>query len=87
MLINMLNLPNFKILDMKESEYDYRFLVESTALSPSHCPKCGPLQTYINMVRNNSYFSTCQCTQNVSVSMSIANDINVGIVMKHFLKI
>src|SRR5690625_4593738 len=41
MLINMLNLPNFKIPDMKESEYDYRFLVESTALSPSHCPKCG----------------------------------------------
>jgi len=37
----MLNLPNFKILDMKESEYDYRFLVESTALSPSHCPKCA----------------------------------------------
>ena len=37
----MLNLPNFKIPDMKESEYDYRFLVESTALSPSHCPKCA----------------------------------------------
>src|SRR5699024_5700450 len=43
MLINMLNLPNFRILDMKESEYDYRFLVESTALSPSHCPKCGTI--------------------------------------------
>ena len=28
----MLNLPNLKILDMKESEYDYRFLVESTTL-------------------------------------------------------
>lgn len=41
MLVNMLNLPNFKILDMTESEYDYRFLVESTTLSPSHCPKCG----------------------------------------------
>jgi len=41
MTTNMLNLPNIKILDMKESEYDYRFLVESTALSPSHCPKCG----------------------------------------------
>ncbi|MEI3598101.1 MULTISPECIES: transposase family protein [unclassified Oceanobacillus] len=37
----MINLPNFKILDMKESAHDYRFLVESTALSPSHCPKCG----------------------------------------------
>ena len=41
MTTNMLNLPNIKILDMKESEHDYRFLVESTTLSPSHCPKCG----------------------------------------------
>lgn len=41
MEINMINLPNFKILDMNESEDDYRFLVESTVLSPSHCPKCG----------------------------------------------
>lgn len=41
MLTNMINLPNFKILDMKESEYNYRFLVESIALSPSHCSKCG----------------------------------------------
>lgn len=41
MLTNMINLPNFKILDMKESEHDYRFLVESTALYPSHCSKCG----------------------------------------------
>lgn len=29
----MLNLPNFKILDMKENEYDDRLLVETTALS------------------------------------------------------
>lgn len=36
----MINLPNLKILDMKESEYDYRFLVESTTPSPSHYPKC-----------------------------------------------
>lgn len=41
MLTNMINLSNFKILDMKESEYDYRFLVESTTISPSYCPKCG----------------------------------------------
>src|SRR5690625_3641464 len=41
MRTNMLNLSNFKIIDMNESEYDYRFLVESTALYPSHCPKCG----------------------------------------------
>ncbi len=37
----MINLPNLKILDMKEMEYDYRFLVESSIPSPSHCPKCG----------------------------------------------
>lgn len=43
MLTNMINLPNLKILDMKESEYDYRFLVESTTPSPSHCPKCGAI--------------------------------------------
>src|SRR5690625_2032391 len=41
MTTNMLNLANIKILDMKESEHDYRFLVDSTTLSPSHCPKCG----------------------------------------------
>lgn len=23
------------------NQYDYRFLVESTVLSPSQCPKCG----------------------------------------------
>lgn len=28
MRTNMLNLSNFKIIDMNESEYDYRFLVE-----------------------------------------------------------
>lgn len=26
---------------MKEFDDDYRFLVESTAPPPSHCPKCG----------------------------------------------
>ncbi len=31
----MFNLANFKIMNMKESEFDYRFLVELTALSPS----------------------------------------------------
>lgn len=41
MTTNMLNLPSFKILDMKESEYDYRFLVETILPPPSYCPKCG----------------------------------------------
>ncbi len=41
MLTNMINLSSFNILDMKESEHDYRFLVESTVLYPSYCPKYG----------------------------------------------
>src|SRR5699024_9092864 len=41
MLTNMINLLNFRVLDMKESEYDYRFFVETTVLSPSHCSKCS----------------------------------------------
>lgn len=38
---NMLNLPNLKIIDMQESEFDYRFLTETTLLPPDYCPKCG----------------------------------------------
>jgi transposase len=41
MTINMLNLPNLNILDITESEDDYRFLVETTSPPPSYCPKCG----------------------------------------------
>src|SRR5699024_2813399 len=40
-LMDMLNLPYLKVKDMKELEDDYRFLVESTAPPPSHCPKFG----------------------------------------------
>lgn len=56
MTTNMLNLPNIKILDMKESEYDYRFLVESTALSPSHCPKCGTIANLYKHVKKQQLF-------------------------------
>ncbi|WP_240468618.1 transposase family protein [Gracilibacillus sp. YIM 98692] len=41
MTINILNLPSLNIIDMTESEDDYRFLVETTSPSPSYCPKCG----------------------------------------------
>lgn len=37
----MLNLKNFKIIDIRESEDDYRFLVEVASPPPSYCPKCG----------------------------------------------
>lgn len=36
----MLNLPKLNILNMTESEDDYRFLVETKSPPPSHCPKC-----------------------------------------------
>lgn len=39
--MDLLNLSNLKVVDMKEFDDDYRFLVESTAPPPSHCPKCG----------------------------------------------
>ncbi|MFS1351488.1 transposase family protein [Enterococcus faecium] len=43
MLTNMLNLSNFKILDMQESENDYRFLVEPKSPPPTRCQKCGTI--------------------------------------------
>ncbi len=39
----MLNLPSLKIIDMHESEPDYRFLVESTLSPPTYSPKCGTI--------------------------------------------
>jgi len=41
--MNLLNLSTLKVVDMKEFEDDYRFLVESTASPPAHCPKCGTI--------------------------------------------
>ncbi|MDN6166101.1 MAG: ISL3 family transposase [Tetragenococcus koreensis] len=38
---NILNLPDLKVMDMEEFDDDYRFLVETTALPPLYCPKCG----------------------------------------------
>jgi len=37
----MLNLKNFKIIEIRESKDDYRFLVEVASPPPSYCPKCG----------------------------------------------
>ncbi|QTY15771.1 transposase family protein [Virgibacillus pantothenticus] len=51
MLKNMLNLPNLKIIPMKESMDDYRFLVETASSLPSHCPKCG---TVANLYKHGS---------------------------------
>ena len=84
MTINMLNLKTFNIIDMKKSEDDYRFLVETAISPPSYCLKCGTVQTYTSMVKNNSCFLTYQCTQNVKVFLSNVNDISVGNVMKLF---
>ncbi|WP_382352126.1 helix-turn-helix domain-containing protein [Lederbergia graminis] len=43
MINNMLNLPSLKIIDMHESESDYRFLVETALPPPTHCSKCGTI--------------------------------------------
>ncbi len=40
---NMLNLPSLKIIDMHESESDYRFLVEAALPPLTYCPKCGTI--------------------------------------------
>lgn len=37
------NLLSFKIIDMHESESDYRCLVETTLLPPTYCPKCSTI--------------------------------------------
>lgn len=66
MLTNIINLPNLKILDMKESEYDYRFLVESTTPFPSHCPKCGAIPNlYKHGKKEQLFFLIYRCTLNV----------------------
>ncbi len=52
----MLNLPSFKILDMKESEYDYRFLVETILPLPSYCPKCGTVANLYNHGKKEQLF-------------------------------
>lgn len=66
MTTNMLNLPSFIIIDMVESEFDYRFLVESILPSPPITQNVVLLQTYISTVKRSSYFSIYQCTVNES---------------------
>lgn len=78
MLTKMFNLSNIKILYMDESEDDYRFLVETTISPLSHCFKCGTVSNLYKHGKKKQLFSICQYTQNMSVFMSIANDINVG---------
>lgn len=63
--INMINLPNIKILNMKDIEYDYRLLVESTALFPLHCPKCGTVPNLYKHGLKQQLFFDLPCMQNV----------------------
>lgn len=56
MLPNILNLPNLEIIDMKESEYDYRFLVESINPKPSYCPKCGSIPNFYKHGKKEQLF-------------------------------
>lgn len=52
----MINLSNFEILDMKESEYDYRFLIKSNTPPPSHCPKCGTFPNFYKRGKKDQLF-------------------------------
>lgn len=54
--INMLNLSNFKILNLQESENDYRFLVETKSPSPYYCPKCGTIANLYKHGKKNQLF-------------------------------
>src|SRR5699024_4351811 len=56
MLPNILNLPNFEIHDMKESEYDYRFMVESINSQPTYCPKCGSVPNFYKHGKREQLF-------------------------------
>lgn len=56
MLPNILNLPNLEILDMKESENDYRFLVESINSHPLYCPKCGSVPNFYKHGKKEQLF-------------------------------
>lgn len=44
--MDTLNLPNLKVMDMKEFENDYRFLVGPSSPSPSYCSKCGAVPNF-----------------------------------------
>ena len=71
----MINLPNFKILDMKESEYNYRFLVESIALSPSHCSKCGTVANlYKHGQKKQLFFDLPMHVKRVGIYVNRRND-------------
>ncbi len=56
MLPNILNLPNLEILDMQESENDYRFLVEYINSKPSYCPKCGSVPNFYKHGKKEQLF-------------------------------
>lgn len=47
MMINTLNLPNLKIIDMEECIDDYRFLVEMTSSPSFSCPNCGTIANLV----------------------------------------
>lgn len=54
--VNLLNLPKLIILDLKESEDDYRFLVDTTSQPPSHCLKCGAIPNLHKHGKKNQLF-------------------------------
>lgn len=84
---NILNLPNLKVKDMKEFEDDYRFLVESIAPPPSHCPKCGTVPNlYKHGTKEQLFFDLPMHAKRVGLTIK-RNDINVMSVKEPSLKI
>ncbi|WVE60115.1 transposase family protein (plasmid) [Enterococcus faecium] len=83
----MLNLPSFKILDMKESEYDYRFLVETILPPPSYCPKCGTVANlYKHGKKEQLFFDLPMHAKRVGSLLrdNVTNVMSVGL---HSLKV
>lgn len=55
--MNILNIPNFNILDVKETEDDYQILVESVS-PPSMCVHCGLADLQRFGTKNQFFYDT-----------------------------
>src|SRR5699024_2703804 len=78
MLTNMLNIPNFIILDLKESEYDYRFLVETTTPPPFHCHKCGTVPIMMPEMDGFQVLEKIRKTSSIPILMLTAKSDSIS---------
>jgi len=56
-MIDMLNLPRLKVLEMEDQPDQYTFLAESEA-KPFKCDKCNRMRFYAHGVRRQVYMDT-----------------------------